>query len=278
MIASLLRKSIQMVPWEYRRLIKDLPLIGPAQRFLVDRLSGSRPFLYTIDAGPARGLRIWIQLPEDKQIWTGTYEAEFASMLAAAIQPGNVCLDVGGYRGFFAGVCALASASTVHIFEPLPSNISNIEALIVANPELPLVLHPVAMGVETGNIEFVVMLETSMGKLSNSSFQQQQGGTGTIAVRMETLDHLTECGALPEPDVIKIDVEGAEAMVLKGGEGVLRKRRPQLFMEVHSRELARECEATLTRFGYSVRTLETRRVPDFESEPEVCHFFAVAQG
>lgn len=276
MIGNLLRKSVQLVPWRLRERIKYLPLIAPVQRFMVNRLMGNGPFLHMINAGPAKGLRVSIQMPDDKGMWTGTYEARFAEALAAAVRPGDKCFDIGGYHGFFSGVFALAGASEVHIFEPLPSNVIRIQSLSEANPKLPLVVHPVAVGAEVGQTGFVIMPEASMGKFSNSSFQQQQRGAETIAVRVETLDHLIETDAVPVPDVVKIDVEGAEAMVLAGGERMLRKRRPQLFIEVHSRELARECDDVLRDYGYGVRVLETDKPPDFESQPTVCHFFACA--
>jgi len=115
-----------------------------------------------------------------------------------------------------------------------------------------------------------------MGKLSNSNFQGDRLSQATIAVQTETLDHLKELGVIPRADVIKIDVEGAEAMVLKGGTALLRSNRPRLFLEIHSRELARECNDLLANLGYSISVLETGRPPDFTSEPEVCHFLAVA--
>src|SRR5947209_3187631 len=121
MIRKLLTSTINVVPWRYRQRIKDWPLIAPLQRWFVKRIIPRGAFLHTIDAGPAKGLRMWIELPQDKSLWTGTYEADFAGRLAAAVEPGDVCYDVGGYRGFFAGVCALAGAREVHIFEPLPA-------------------------------------------------------------------------------------------------------------------------------------------------------------
>jgi FkbM family methyltransferase len=274
MIANILRKSVQLVPWSYRQQIKDWPVIGPAQRWIVGRFLGQEPFLHTINAGPAKGLRMVIQLPEDKALWTGVYEPEFSAALAGGVQTGDVCYDVGGYRGFFSGVCALAGARAVHVFEPLPDNISRIESLIEANPALPLTLHRMAVGAEVGETEFVVMPESSMGKLTGSRFQPEAWSGETVTVSIESLDHLCSSGAIPVPNLIKIDVEGAEAMVLKGAEGILRERHPRLFLELHSRPLAKECSQLLLGIGYGIRTLETGKAPDFKTEPEVCHFVA----
>ena len=275
MISSLLRKSVQLVPWRYRQRVKDWPALGAMQRWVVARFLSRAPFLHTINAGPANGLRVWIQLPEDKGMWTGAYEPEFAGALAAAVRPGDVCFDIGGYRGFFAGVFAIAGASAVHIFEPLPANIARIDALIESNPNLPLHLHRIALGAEPGQATFVVMPESSMGKLSTSSFQNEAPKGEAIPVTIESLDHLREAGLIPSPRLMKIDVEGAEAMVLRGAERTLRAIYPQLFVEIHSRALARECDELLRKAGYDVQVMETGVAPDFVKEPEVCHFVVV---
>jgi FkbM family methyltransferase len=278
MIASLLRKTVQLVPWRYRQQVKDWPVVGRVQRWLVNRFLAEKTFLHAINAGPAKGLRMLIKLPEDKALWTGAYEPRFSTALSNAVQKGDVCYDVGSYRGFFAGVCALAGASAVHVFEPFLDNICRIESLLEANPSLPLALHPVAVGAEVGETEFMVMAEASMGKLAGSSFQQEAESSATARVPIETLDHLRDIDAIPSPNLIKIDVEGAEAMVLSGAQCLLTENRPLLFIEVHSHDLGRECAELLTGCGYSITTLETGVAPDFRTEPGVCHFVATPLG
>jgi FkbM family methyltransferase len=275
MITRILRNSVKLVPWSFRSRVKKLPVAARVQRFITDRLLRGRSFLHTIDAGPARGLKMWITLPEDKQLWTGTYESAFAAVLRRFVRPGDICVDVGGYHGFFSGVLALAGASAVHTFEPLPANVTHIRSLIAANPGLPISLHRMAVGAEVGDTDFIVMPEASMGKLSLSSFQPERRGPEIIRVRVETIDHLVETGIVPVPNVMKIDVEGAEMQVLRGAERVLRTRRPPLFVEIHSHQLAHECATLLTTFGYHVRVLEAGLPPDLKADPEVSHFVAL---
>src|SRR5690349_16529357 len=74
MIRAMLRRSVGLVPWKWRGAIKRLPLIAPVQRWLLMRFLEGREFVHTVDAGPAGGLRYPIKLPDDKGIWTGTYE------------------------------------------------------------------------------------------------------------------------------------------------------------------------------------------------------------
>ena len=71
---GLLRKSVSLVPWQIRGVIKKMPLMAPLQRRLLARFLEGHEFIHMVDAGPARGLRYPITLPQDKGIWTGTYE------------------------------------------------------------------------------------------------------------------------------------------------------------------------------------------------------------
>jgi len=271
---GLLRKSVSLVPWQIRGVIKKMPLMAPLQRRLLARFLEGHEFIHMVDAGPARGLRYPITLPQDKGIWTGTYELELATGIAEAVRPGDICLDVGGWRGFFSGVMALAGASNVFVFEPLPTNALQIRRMIELNSKLPIELIEVAIGDQINSSKLRVMPETSMAKLSTSSFQSDHREGDLIEIRVETLDHLRTTGLFPHADVVKIDVEGAEVMALRGADQLLRNDRPRLFIEIHSRSLARECSQILLDYGYLVNVLETGAPPDFVSEPEVCHFKA----
>ncbi|MCW5553484.1 MAG: FkbM family methyltransferase [Verrucomicrobiae bacterium] len=267
MIQSLLRKSVALVPWRWRTAIKRVPLVAPLQRWLLARFLEKREFVHTVDAGPARGLRYPITLPDDKGIWTGTYESDLATRVAAATRRDEPALDIGGWRGFFGGVMALAGASRVHIFEPMPANCAQIRRMIELNPVLPIELVEAAVSDAEGSLEFVLMPESSMGKLTTSSFQQENQSGRRIQVRTVSLDALLAAGRIQPPSVIKIDVEGAELLVLRGALNLLATHRPTLFMETHSTELARDCRALLEQTGYDVRVLE-RNVRD------ICHFHA----
>ena len=230
--------------------------------------------MHTISAGPARGVRFRITLPADKLIWTGTWEAELAEAISNSVRPGDTCLDIGSHRGFFAGVMARAGAGTVHCFEPLAANVTRLEELKSLNPSLPLQLQRVAVGAVDGEAEFSIMAESTMGKLSTSGFQRDARPVGRTLVQSVRLDTLVEQGTVALPDVIKIDVEGAEVDVLTGAHSVLSAARPQVFIEAHSPDLARSGEAFLKRLGYHVLVLETGGDINTAVGREVCHLVA----
>ena len=57
------------------------------------------------------------------------------------------------------------------------------------------------------------------------------------------------------PDVIKIEVKGAELSVLKGAQTTLREARPRIFLSTHSEALRHACLEYLKEFGYTIEVL-----------------------
>jgi FkbM family methyltransferase len=274
MIQKVLKRSVSFVPWRLRGVVKKIPLVAPLQRWLLTKYLEGREFVHIVDAGPARGLRYPVRLPEDKNIWTGMDELFVSTALCQAIPEGGVCVDAGAWHGFFAGVMALAGAKKVYIFEPFPDNCVRIHKLMKLNPLLTMQLFQAALGDKSGNGEFRITQSSDTGKLANSPILEQGTNKGSIQVRVHALDELIAAGTIEAPDVIKLDVEGAELLVLKGASTLLASSKPILLIEVHSRSLAWECYKLLKDHGYEVCVLETNRPPDFITEPEVCHFYA----
>ena len=248
----ILSRSIRMIPWSLRSWVKRIPGIAQLQRLVISALTDGREFDHRVDAGPARGVTFRIRMPEDKGIWTGTYESAFAKSVAAAVVPGTIAYDVGSWHGFFAGVMAAQGASEVHVFEPLPANQERLRHLVDLNPERKIRLHACALGERNAEMELLVMPETSMAKLESSPFQSTVPSSSRVRVPVRSLDSMIAEGALPTPSLVKIDVEGAEVMVLKGALGLLRDSRPELFIEIHSSALLAECLGLLEMEGYSV--------------------------
>lgn len=256
MIKNLLRASVNLLPERARHWVRHLPLVAGLQRLLVNRFLSGESFVHLINAGPARGLRFEITLPQDKAFWAGTFESEFACALAECVRPNDICYDIGGHRGYMTGVMALAGAARVMVFEPLPANVAALQRLGQLNPKLAFQVEPAAVGRCDGHARFKVMSDQSMGKLAASPFQTEAVAARELEVQVRRLDSLVFEAKFPPPNLIKIDVEGAELDVLAGAARTLERYRPRLFIEAHSAALADAAIAQMTGLRYQVKQLE----------------------
>jgi FkbM family methyltransferase len=234
-----------MVPGPVRGLIRRMPGVAAAQRAAINVLGRNEEFEHTIDYGPAKGLKLPIRLPEDKGFWKGTYEEDFCRRLASAVQPGDVCFDIGAFRGYTAGVMALAGASGVAAFEPAPTNQEVIARVIAMNPQLPVELVRAAVGEKSGQIRITIHEDASMNFIGENN-----SGRPSLQVDLVTVDNLVNEGRNPAPHLLKIDVEGAEAGVLRGAAEALRDSVREIFVELHHGEAKEECCALLADAGF----------------------------
>jgi FkbM family methyltransferase len=267
---SLLRSGVNLLPLSVRHAIKYVPIVAGLQRWLVNRVLSGVPFVHTINRGPAAGLCFEITLPLDKSVWAGTYESTFARELGRAVGSGDVCYDIGGYRGFMAGVMALAGASKVLVFEPLPENQKALRRLCELNPSLPIEIVSMAIGNDNGSTRLKVMPDVSMGKLANSTFQFGVPVRCEIEVVIRSLDSLVMSGEALPPNVIKLDVEGGELDVLHGAVNTLAHYRPFVCLEAHSAALEHACSDLLSQLRYEIHRLERRPTSDEQTRHLIC--------
>jgi len=271
-LARAVGASVNFIPYRLRRWIRFVPGVAPLQRLVIEHALSGHSFVHRVNAGPAAGLKFEVALPSDKAIWSGTYEREFAQAIAGQVEWGNVCYDVGGYRGYMSGVMAAAGASKVIVFEPLPANQQALRRFGELNPQLPIELMSVAVGNVDGSIHLKTMADRSMAKLAGSAFQPEARALAEIEVAISRIDTLVRQQRIPAPDLIKIDVEGAELDVLKGAAEMLRIRQPSVLLEAHSAALEEACSCELIDLGYRIRRVGGQQ----RSEDHTRHLLAVA--
>lgn len=147
-------------------------------------------------------------------------ELVVTDFLTRRLQPGTVFLDVGANIGFYS-MLALAANANVFAFEPVPS----IYDFLAWNAP-GAVRYKIALSDETGTAKFADFgVLSGEGSLVSSSSHM-------IIVQTQTLDQWFAQHRIV-PDVIKIDVEGAEMRVLRGAAQTLSAHHPDVIIEVN---------------------------------------------
>jgi FkbM family methyltransferase len=168
-----------------------------------------------------------------------------------------VFLDIGAYFGYYALTVArrLGLAVTVFAFEPLTVNYDLLTDNIRRNRFSNVTPVRAALSDAPGEAVFTVPPAENRG----SGHLRTAGETGDgERVPVTTLDRFMEERAVPRLSAIKLDVEGAELGVLRGGRETLQRFHPVLLMELNPTALGEHGTAAadllglLTELGYRV--------------------------
>lgn len=154
-------------------------------------------------------------------------------VVTEVVRPGSVVWDVGANVGLFSFAAAAAAgpAGRVLALEPDAWLARLLRRSAARNPDLaPVDVLPVALGATAGVGQLhIARRNRSTNHLDGFGTTETGGSRSTELVPVVSLDWLLE--HFPRPDVVKIDVEGAEALVLSGATSLLA-RRPILICEV----------------------------------------------
>jgi FkbM family methyltransferase len=197
-----------------------------------------------------------------RQIWLfGNYEADETRFFIEQIKPTDICFDVGGNVGYFSLLMSrLASDGSVHVFEPIPVNAALIAANAALNGIENLHLNNTAVGDHEGSVQFSVSVDSAYSSMHATGRLAEER---SIHVPMITLDGYLSASSLLCIDVMKVDVEGAEDLVVRGGSSLLTdlSRRPRIIlMELF--------DGNLSSFDSSVASVIERMV-SFGYQPHV---------
>ena len=181
---------------------------------------------------------------EAEAVWNGTFEPTTLGILRRCLPAAGVMLDVGANVGLIAVPLANTIAATggrVIAVEPIPENAERILAAAALN-NVDITVLPVALGDQDRDVP--MFRESQLGaSTGNAVLKEAFEGIQSVerVVRMTTLDELAR--TIGRVDVCKLDVEGAEVLVLRGGSQFLGEQRPIVFGEFHS--------GLMPRFGHT---------------------------
>lgn len=226
--------------------------------------------------GPLQGrsLRLDPKGAWQAEILNNTYDHELFTHLGTIALEKGVLYDIGAHVGYHTLMfAALAPTSTVYSFEPNTGNFERTKEHLSLNADLAkrITLHNLALSNKPGKSVLLSSDDIDGGTSSGGfidaatpiwSRQDYVEKTGYTErpVTLESIDSMVKQGKLLPPSFIKIDVEGAEHLVLEGTKDTLEKYHPHIIVEFHSIPATYTSMHILEQFGY--RTTLLKQEPD----------------
>lgn len=188
---------------------------------------------------------------------TGTSAPEEQKVLVEALTGGDVFYDLGANAGFYAVIAAREVGPNGHVyaFEPTPELADRVRHNARINQFENMTVVEAAVCNHNGSIEFGSEgfdVQNSIKKADSENF---------IEVRAVTLDEWAKDKR--PPDVIMMDIEGAELDALRGAEHLIREHRPTMLIEVHwlGRDFVDFVDQALRPLGYEATTYSGEPLP-----------------
>lgn len=173
-----------------------------------------------------------------------------AGFIARVAEPAGRMLDIGSSFGFYALSFAQAAGpgSSVWAFEPTPETCALLRESIRLNQLTQVTLLETAVGAENGRCR---LRSEASSELNSVDVER-----GTLDVAMATLDTLHAEHGFGDVDLIKLDVEGHEAQVIRGGRAFFAQQSPLVMLEIKAASSVDYSAASmLEELGYALYRL-----------------------
>jgi len=193
---------------------------------------------------PGGPVRVFVDLADHViglNIVRGSYENAEVGFVRRLLRPGDVALDLGAHIGFFTVQLAasVGAAGHVYAFEPFDPAAELLERSIKENRfDTRVTVRRAAAGSASGTATLTFPVET----LNSGGAYLLRDGTEPLT---GNLQKTVPTVALDDLDLrrpvrfIKMDVEGAEPLVLQGAARLLAEDRPIILSELHPVQLER---------------------------------------
>jgi len=199
--------------------------------------------------GPLKGYK-WITDSGVHGYWLGCYEINIVNQFVKYIRDNdiNVVYDIGAHVGYYSLLASkfINQKGRVYAFEPNPRNVYYIKRHLQINNIRNVKIVEAAVCDNTTDLFFDNSFSSSMGKIGNKGIQ----------VNGISLDYFVFELKNPIPQLIKIDIEGAENKALMGAKRLLTDYKPTIFLSTHGYDLKKKCEIFLLQLGYEIKEIE----------------------
>lgn len=233
------------------------------------------PTWKTIQHGPGKGIHLFFDDSGEigKEMIQGTYDDYFFESIRSEKPEGKTIFDVGAHIGYDSLIFAalVKSKGQVVAFEPNPYNRERLSLHLEHNAPLHtrVQVFEYALSDQEGTAEFLMssrvdgwassgsFLDSAHTNLEHSMYEKSLGFQ-RVQTPITTLDIFCKKNHL-KPDIIKIDVEGAEQEVLLGAKKIIATLKPVFYIELHSIFSSFKVTEFLVQHGYTIELLHEEK-------------------
>jgi FkbM family methyltransferase len=221
---------------------------------------------------PLKALGYEIRRIPPQEAWVYDPWQVQARLLRRVDEP--VIFDVGANVGqTFQNYLRVLPNALIHSFEPFPDSYRTLAEKAAGHPTVKT--HQVAVADKVGNRVFhtnpefhtrnsLLARPAGEGRRYHRSFAEL---TKDITVRVETLDDYCASEGIDHIDILKLDVQGAETLALRGAENLLTQQRidavyTEILFAAHYEDQATfdEQRSVMDSTGYSLFNLYELRI------------------
>lgn len=180
----------------------------------------------------------------------GVYEPQETALLRELLRPGMTFLDVGANWGYFTllGAHLTGAAGRVIALEPDPRLVPLLRRNVEVNGLGHVEVLPLAAAATTGSFLLRGHDACAENRGTSRLTHDQTDGAPAFWVTTTSLDALLDARHVDTVDLLKMDIEGAEALALEGMRaGLSRHRYTRIILELHP--------TMLEEHGSSVRAI-----------------------
>jgi len=145
----------------------------------------------------------------------------------------------------------LGDQGRVISFEPEKNNIKALRTNINLNKLKNIEIVELACSDKKGHFDFYLNKENTGGH----SLLALKNSREKVIIETDTLDSILKKNNISRADLMKIDVEGAEAEVLKGATKTLKNSHPKIIFEAWDEQYLKKVKKILNKFNYKIKKI-----------------------
>ena len=204
----------------------------------------------------------------ENRIQNGLYEWPEISIMKPFVFPGKTALDVGANNGVYSLVLSgdtspanqgEYSKGKVYAFEPHPENFKRlVKNINLNNKKNNIICHQIGLGdiKDTGYYRDADLSSNSGGYGLNKS------DSNGLKIETTTIDEFVTEFSISNIGFIKIDVEGWEDKVLKGGNNSIKRYKPNMLIEfIGTRDSISNLLSILSDYKYDIFKIHKKPIP-----------------